>query len=62
MNGIRYYEFEEVRERLCKSNADQVEKMALLAIIDGDDAMCQKMTEILYKRKRRSMLKLVKTD
>ena len=62
MNGIRYYEFEEVRERLSKSNADQVEKMALLAIIDGDDAMYQKMTEILDKRKRRSLLEVVKTD
>lgn len=59
MDGIRYYEFECVAERVRKSDADPVEKMALLAIIDGDDEQYKKMMQILEKRKRMITFKII---
>lgn len=52
-----------LKKQLKESNADAVERHALIAIIDGDDAEFSRLTKIMKKRKTFvNSLRVVKTN
>jgi len=52
-NKKTFFEYEQrLKKNLKESNTDAVERHALIAIIDGDDAEFSRLTTIMKKRKK----------